>query len=326
MKKTVSLLLCIFIMLSTLTLFGCTAKENPLKFGLGVYTAVSDAGNADGDANGQGKATITAAAITVDADGKVIACDLDAADITVAYTGEGKAIANDSFQTKAEQGDRYNMKAYGGAVAEWYEQANAFESVVAGKTLTEIQALVAEGDKGTAEVIRAGCTITVAAFVHAIEKAFADLSESDATSAASVKLGIHTEQTLSDAVEEKDGKNQIETTVFAAAVTDGKIVAASNDCIQLAFTFDAKGASTYDLTKAVVGKKEAGDSYGMKTYGGAAKEWYEQSAAFDTAALGMTAGDISSLLGKDNYGNAELQAAGCTILVNGLVRAASKIG
>lgn len=326
MKKTIRLFLCVLILLITVIFSGCAAKNPPLRFGLGICTNVSEAGNAAGDVNGQGKAAITAAAVTVDADGKVVACDLDTADITVAYTGDGKAIANDSFKTKAEQGDSYNMKAYGGAAAEWYEQANAFETVVTGKTLSEIKAMVAENGKGTADVIRAGCTIAVAEFVQAIERAFENLSESDATSASSVKLGFHTEQSLTDAADEKDGKNQIETTVFAAAVADGKIVAASNDCIQLAFTFDAKGASTYDLTKAIVGKKEAGAQYGMKTYGGAAKEWYEQSAAFDAATIGKTADEIRSLLGQNNYGNADLQAAGCTILVNGLVSAASKIG
>ena len=326
MKKLFCLFFCILVILSFLTAFGCAAKKDPLKLGLGVYTKVSEASNAEGDTNGQGKIAITAAAITVDADGKVVSCDLDTAEITVAYTGDGKAIANNGFKTKAEQGDGYNMKAYGGAVKEWYEQANAFETVAAGKTLSEIKALVAEGDKGTSDVISAGCTIAISEFVHAIEKAFANLSDSDATSAASVKLGIHTEQTLADAVGEKDGKNQIETTVFAAAVTEGKIVAASSECIQVAFTFDAKGTSTYDLTKAVSGKREAGANYGMKAYGGAAKEWFEQAAAFDAATVGKTAGEISSLLGENNYGNADLQAAGCTILVNGLVKAASKIG
>ena len=326
MKKLFSLFLCVLMILSTLTLSACGSKEQPVKLGLGVYTNVSAAGNAEGDANGQGKVAITAAAITVDADGKIVTCDLDTADITVAYTGDGKAIANDGFKTKAELGEGYNMKAYGGATKEWFEQADAFETVVTGKTLSEVKALVAEGDKGTADVINAGCTIMVAEFVHAIEKAFANLAESDATSAASVELGIHTEQTLTDATEEKDGKNQIETTVFAAAVADGKIVAADSDCIQVAFTFDAKGASTYDLTKAVTSKKEAGANYGMKAYGGAAKEWFEQAAAFNAATIGKTAGEISSLMGADNYGNADLKAAGCTILVNGLCKAASKIG
>ena len=327
MKKTLSLLLCVLMILSTLTLFGCGAKEEPLKFGLGVYTNVTKATSAEGETNGQGNVAITVAAITVDAEGKVVSCALDTADITVAYTADGKAIANDSFKTKAEQGDSYGMKAYAGAAKEWYEQADAFETVAAGKTLAEIKALIAEGGKGTADVISAGCTITVGDFINAIEKAFANLNDSDATSAAAVKLGLHTEQTLTDATEEKDGKNQTETTVYAAAVgADGKIVAAASECVQVAFTFDAKGASTYDLTKAVSGKREAGDNYGMKAYGGAAKEWYEQADAFNAATLGKTAGEIASLMGADNYGSADLKSAGCTILVNGLVKAASKIG
>ena len=327
MKKTLSLLLCVLMILSTLTLFGCGAKEEPLKFGLGVYTNVTKAVSAEGDTNGQGNVAITVAAITVDAEGKVVSCALDTADITVAYTADGKAIANDGFKTKAEQGDSYGMKAYAGAAKEWYEQADAFETIAAGKTLAEIKALIAEGGKGTADVISAGCTITVGDFINAIEKAFANLNASDATSAAAVKLGLHTEQTLTDATEEKDGKNQIETTVYAAAVgADGKIVAAASECVQVAFTFDAKGASTYDLTKTVSGKREAGDNYGMKAYGGAAKEWYEQADAFNAATLGKTAGEIASLMGADNYGSADLKTAGCTILVNGLVKAASKIG
>ena len=327
MKKLLSISLCVLMILSTLTLFGCGAKEEPLKFGLGVYTNVTKATSAEGETNGQGNVAITVAAITVDAEGKVVSCALDTADITVAYTADGKAIANDSFKTKAEQGDSYGMKAYAGAAKEWYEQADAFETIAAGKTLAEIKALIAEGGKGTADVISAGCTITVGDFINAIEKAFANLNDSDATSAAAVKLGLHTEQTLTDATEEKDGKNQTETTVYAAAVgADGKIVAAASECVQVAFTFDAKGASTYDLTKAVSGKREVGDNYGMKAYGGAAKEWYEQADAFNAATLGKTAGEIASLMGADNYGSADLKSAGCTILVNGLVKAASKIG
>ena len=326
MKKTLRFLLCVLVILNTLSLVGCSTKTELLKLGLGVYTNVTKATSAEGDTNGQGNAAITVAAITVDAEGKVVSCALDTAEIAVAYTADGKAIANDGFKTKAEQGDSYGMKAYGGSAKEWYEQADAFETIATGKTLAEIKALIAENGKGTADVISAGCTIAVGDFVTAIEKAFANLTDSAATSAATVKLGLHTEQTLTDATEEKDGKNQTETTVYAAAVgADGKIAAAS-ECIQLAFTFDAKGASTYNLTKAVRGKREAGDSYGMKAYGGAAKEWYEQADAFNAATIGKTADEIASLMGADNYGSAELKNAGCTIQVSGLVKAASKIG
>jgi hypothetical protein len=224
------------------------------------------------------------------------------------------------------------MVAYGGAVQEWYKQADAFETVVCGKTLDEVKALVAGENKGTEEVINAGCTIMVHEFVQAIEKAYNNAVASDVTAEHTLKLGVSTAQSCKDATEEKDGQNQLETTFLAVAVdAEGKVVAATSDCVQVKFTFDATGASTYDLTKAVSSKKEAGANYGMSAYGtdlngdGTVKEWFEQAAAFDTACVGKTAAEIASLMGENNYGSADLQAAGCTILVDGFVKAASKL-
>ena len=331
MKRIICPFLCILMLITTISFAACGKKdgETPpsLKFGLGVYTNVTKASDADGDTNGQGKVAITAAAVTVGADGKIASCVLDVADITVTYTSEGKAVANDSFKTKGEQGDAYGMKAYGGAAKEWYEQRDAFASLVKGKTLEEVKALVADANKGTDEVINAGCTIMINEFVLAIEKAYANAADSSATAANTLKLGTHTEQSCKDAVDDKNGQNQTETTFFAAAVdADGKVVAATSECVQVKFTFDNTGKSTYDLTKKVQGKREAGNSYGMKTYGGAAKEWYEQADAFNAACIGKTASEISGLMGADSYGNADIKGAGCTILVNGFVKAASKIG
>ena len=189
-----------------------------------------------------------------------------------------------------------------------------------------IKALVAEGNKGNDEVINAGCTIMINEFVLAIEKACNNAVDSAATADTKLKLGMYTEQTCTDATEDKAGQNKVETTVFAAAVdADGKVVVASSDCAQIVFGFDIAGASTYDLTKAVATKKEQGDNYNMVAWGGAAKEWYAQAAAFDAACVGKTASEIAGLMGSDNYGNADLKAAGCTILVNGFVKAAQKI-
>ena len=332
MKKLICILLSLLMLIASLSLVACKkepapAEEATLKFGMGVYTNVSKASSATADANGQGNVAITVAAITVDADGKVVACQLDTADNTVSYTSEGKAIANGEFKTKYEQGKDYNMVAYGGAAKEWFEQADAFETVVVGKTLDEIKALVASGNKGTSDVTSAGCTIMIADFVFAIEKAFANLADSTATASSSIKLGVYTEQTNTDANGDKNGQSKLETTVFAAAVdADGKVLVAASDCVQVAFTFDAAGASTYDLTKAASSKREAGKSYGMVAYGGAAKEWFEQADAFNALCVGKTATEIASLMASDNYGTADVKNAGCTILVNGLVKAAVKIG
>ena len=171
-------------------------------------------------------------------------------------TADGKAVANESFQTKYELGDAYNMVAYGGAVKEWYAQADAFCALIVGKTAAEVKALVAGENKGTEEVINAGCTIMINDFVVAVEKAINNAVDSGATEKDTLKLGISVAQTTADATADKAGSNKVETTLVAAAVSaDGKVTAAHTDCVEVSFTFDAKGVSTLDTTKAVVSKK-----------------------------------------------------------------------
>ena len=326
MKKILALLLCLTFILSALVLTGC--GEKPLKLGLGVYTTDVSATSATEDKSGAGSASTTVAAVLVGEDGKIVKAVLDCASNTVKYTADGKAVANESFVTKYEAKDNYNMVAYGGAAKEWYVQADIFASLVVGKTVAEVKALVANGSaKGTDAVINAGCTIDVAEFANAIEKAVNNAKATDATEKDTLKLGVATLQTTSDANEDKAGYNQTETTFFAAALNaDGKVVAASSDCVQVKFTFDAKGASTFDATKAIVSKKDAGENYGMKAWGGAAKEWFEQAAAFDAACVGKTVTEIATLKAENNKGVESLQTAGCTILIDGFVKAASKIG
>ncbi len=327
MKKLICVLLSVLMLATAVAFVGCDKAPATLKMGLGVYTATPTTADASEDKDGQGKVAITAAVITVDAEGKVVACQLDTADLTVKFTLDGKAVANDGFKTKYEQGKDYNMVTYGGAAKEWFEQADAFEAFVVGKTLDEIKALVAEGNKGNSDVIAAGCTIMIHEFVGAIEKAFANLTDSAATAESALKLGMNVEQTTADATEEKDGSNQVETTIFAAAVdAEGKVLVAASDCVQVKFTFNATGASTLDTTKAISSKREAGANYGMVAYGGAAKEWFEQADAFNALCVGKTATEIKALCAADNYGTDEVKTAGCTILVNGLTKAAAKIG
>ena len=327
MKKLICVLLSVLMLATAVAFVGCDKAPATVKMGLGVYTATPTTTDASEDKDGQGKVAITAAVITVDAEGKVVACQLDTADLTVKFTADGKAVANDGFKTKYEQGKDYNMVTYGGAAKEWFEQADAFEAFVVGKTLDEIKALVAEGNKGNSDVIAAGCTIMIHEFVAAIDKAFANLTDSAATAESALKLGMNVEQTTADATEEKDGSNQVETTIFAAAVdAEGKVLVAASDCVQVKFTFNATGASTLDTTKAISSKREAGANYGMVAYGGAAKEWFEQADAFNALCVGKTATEIKALCAADNYGTDEVKTAGCTILVNGLTKAAAKIG
>ena len=331
MKRILSFILVAALALSVLAFVGCNKNNNgdettgALKLGLGVYTTVS-ATDATADKNGAGEATMTVAAVLVDENGKIVKCFIDCADNSVAYTADGKAVANDSFATKYELGDAYNMVAYGQANREWYAQADAFCALVAGKTVSEVKALVASDYKGTDEVQNAGCTIYVSDFALAIEKAVASAVASNATAKDTIKVGVSTTQSTSDATADKNGSNEIETTFFAAAVNgEGKITAAKAECVQVDFTFDAKGASKFDATKPVAGKYEKGDAYNMVAYGQANREWYAQADAFCAATIGKTAGDVNALMASDNKGVDEVKNAGCTILVDGFVKAASKV-
>lgn len=326
MKRILSIFMIAATLLTVLVFAGCNeenAKE--LKLGLGVYTTAS-ATDATEDKDGQGQATVTAAAVLVDEEGRIVKAFVDCADNKVNYTFDGKALAKDSFATKYEQGDAYNMVAYGGASSEWYEQADKFCTLIAGKTVDEIAALVAEDNKGTEEVLNAGCTIYISEFVKAVEKAVANAVATKATAIDALKLGVSTAQTTTDANEDKNGSNKIETTIIAAAVNaEGKIVDATSDCVEVSFGFELDGTSTFDAATEILTKREKGENYGMKAYAGSEKEWFEQADAFDAACEGKTSEEIAGLMNEEYKGNEDLQAAGCTIYISGFVKAAAKL-
>ena len=325
MKKIITIILASLMLVSVFAFSGCQKKAENLKLGLGLSISGS-ATDATAEAAGEDKLTVTAAVVLVDADGKIVKAFIDCADSAVTHTAEGKAVAVESFKTKYELGDDYNMVAYGQATQEWYKQADAFCALLVGKTATEVKAMAAETGKGNDDVIAAGCTIYVSDFVKAVEKAMANAVESGATANDTLKLGVSTSQTATDATADAAGSNKLETYLFAAAVdANGKVVAASSDCVEATFDFDATGKASFDATKEILSKKEQGADYGMVD-AGAKKEWFEQAAAFDAACIGKTASEINSLMGADYKGNADLQAAGCTVYVSGFVKAATKIG
>lgn len=326
MKKILSLILCVLMMVSVLAACGEKAPEAAnLKFGLGVNVPAASVADATADKDGSASVDATYAAVSVDADGKIVAVALDTMQHKITFTAEGKT-AKGEFKSKYELGADYGMVAYGGATKEWYEQADAFKSVVIGKTLDEVKALATEDGKGVEAVVNAGCTMSVAPYVNAIEEAYNNAKESNVTADHTLKIAAATEQSVADATADKEGSNEINTTIFAAAVdAEGKVVAAISDCLQVKVGFDTAGKCTFDASKEILTKREKGDDYGMVAYGGSAKEWYAQADAFDAACVGKTGAEIAKLMGEDGKAVADVQSAGCTIYVSGFVAAASKI-
>lgn len=329
MKKFLVLSLCAMMLVSALALTGCnkqdetpTTEDATVKFGAGVYSTLSTADVTE-DSNSSGTLDAAFAAVLVDADGKIVACELDAVKMETAFSADGKvtAVADKDLKSKYEQGSEYGMSAYG--MVEWYEQADALEQQIIGKTLNEVKALVVDGGKGTDAVQTAGCTITINELVLAVEKAVGN-ANAEVSKNAELRVTAAGQQSAQDADEDNDASNKLTANLFAAAVdADGKVLAASSDCVESTFTLK-DGTVSKDNTDSL-SKRQKGDSYGMVAYGGSAKEWYAQADAFDAACVGKTGAEIAGLMAEDGHGVDSLQSAGCTIYVSGFVAAASKI-
>ena len=127
MKKSLALILMVCMMF-TMTAF---AAEAEYKLGLGVVVDLesSDTENAQVDA--------TFATVVLDAEGKIVLCRIDCAQNKMDVS-DGEVDTEAEFQTKREKLEGYGMVAYGGATYEWYQQAEAFEAYVVGKTGEEV--------------------------------------------------------------------------------------------------------------------------------------------------------------------------------------------
>ena len=162
MKKFICITLCVLMALATMTsLVACGGKT--VKLGLGLHVATPTATSASEDGNGKAQATVTIAAVTLDAEGKIVAISFD---VVQPKSNWDEAVVE--TQTKLELKEGYGMKAISPIGKEWYEQTAAFCAFITGKTLNE--AIAVAVNPGETDVI-ASCTIGTEDFLKLIVKA-----------------------------------------------------------------------------------------------------------------------------------------------------------
>ena len=159
--------------------------------GLGVL-AKFNKGNTTGLTEKDGEEVLPAtqadvymSATAFDADGKVVGTIIDTAQVKVAFDAEGK-ITSDmdaELKTKHELKEDYNMKGHSADIGigkEWYEQMEAFQEWMVGKTVEEIVNLpVKERDESHKHVpdvpeLTSSVTITVEGYLAVVEEAAAN--------------------------------------------------------------------------------------------------------------------------------------------------------
>lgn len=109
--------------------------------------------------------------VTVDADGKVTSCQIDTAQGSLPIVDGAFDTASGSYATKKQLGDDYGMVSSGASTMEWYQQAEAFEQYVTGKTGEEVAATELTDGKAADADLSAGCTITISGILSNTEKA-----------------------------------------------------------------------------------------------------------------------------------------------------------
>ncbi|MBO5711398.1 MAG: hypothetical protein J6R47_01035 [Acholeplasmatales bacterium] len=263
-----------------------------VKTGLAILTNLS---------NKSGKASfdITIVAVTVDAKGVITSCKIDNVGTDIEIGADGKiatALSND-IKSKYELGDAYGMVAWGGAIGEWYEQADALAAYCVGKTAEQVTGIsVDEGTKPTDTDLNSSVTIAIGSYKEAIVKAVNNAKFIGANSSDTLKLAVNASSTDSvDATAAKNGTVQIN--VDAALVTEknGYITSCAIDSVQAKIEFDVTGAIVSDFTKEVLTKHELGDAYGMVAWAGAAAEWCDQTNTFCQYVTGKTAQQVAGI-------------------------------
>ena len=140
---------------------------------LAAITGIGSSASASAEEAGNAQLDVDVTALTMNGD-IITSCVIDSVQAKVAFDASG-AVTSDltvAPQTKNELGANYGMVAWGGAIAEWNQQAATFAAYVTGKTAAEVTGIaVDEGTKPTDVDLAASVTIAIGGFQNLVVKA-----------------------------------------------------------------------------------------------------------------------------------------------------------
>ncbi len=109
------------------------------------------------------------AAVTLNEGDKITGCMTDTMQVKLTVTDGVFTTVSGPVESKRQKGDAYGMKEASGIKREWYEQADAFDTFVRGKTASEVAGLTLDATGQTDAI--SGCTIAVSGLVKSVAKA-----------------------------------------------------------------------------------------------------------------------------------------------------------
>ncbi len=274
------------------------ANGDAVKTGLAVISSIAKSKDA-GKEDGLGQVDSTVVAVTVDKDGKIVKCAIDAAQTKINFSAAGKITTDlkKEFKSKQELKTEYGMNKASKIGKEWNEQADAFANYVVGKTVAEVKgiALNAEGVPSDKE-LSATVSIHIADLTAAIEKAVNNAKDLGAKAGDKLGLGVATNISKSADAGEKDGVAQAYSNYTATTFgADGKVTSCVIDASQSNVNFTKAGKITSDLKAPLKSKSELGADYGLAKASKIKKEWFEQTEALAKYVVGKTVDEIKGI-------------------------------
>lgn len=301
--------------------------EGALKTGLYVATNISNSKSVPGadsttEAYGEANYDVTVIAVLVDDKGVIADCVIDGISASLEFDGTG-IIATDltaPVQTKNELGENYGMVQFGGAIAEWDQQAAALANYAIGKTVEELKngAIDESGKAPAGSDLASSATIYLGGYVAGIEEAVNNAQHLGAEAGDKLKLAVIAGFGSSrSATDELEGNAQLDMDVTALTMNGDKITSCVIDSVQAKVGFDNTGVVISDVTAPVLSKNQLGADYNMVHYGGAKAEWNEQAAAFAKYVTGKTAAEVAGIaVTEGKAADADLSAS-VTIAISG---------
>ena len=122
--------------------------EGEVSTGFCIETSLSDSTDATADKGGAAKCESAFYAVTVDADGVIESCVIDAVQSTIEFSADGKLTTDTAteFPSKNELGKAYGLAQASPIGKEWNEQAKAFAQYCVGKTAQEVSGIAMTAD------------------------------------------------------------------------------------------------------------------------------------------------------------------------------------
>ncbi|MDD4658497.1 MAG: hypothetical protein PHW26_05625, partial [Eubacteriales bacterium] len=111
MKKTLSLVLALSMLVAVLSVVGCTPAQRTVKLGLGSVTSIAKSKDATAEAPAEAQANTTVVAVVLDKDGKILDVSIDTAQTKVAFDADMKVTSDkeEDIKTKKELGFEYGL-------------------------------------------------------------------------------------------------------------------------------------------------------------------------------------------------------------------------